>query len=193
MDRLNAPKSVGLAEVARQDAQVLILGSLPGRISLERGEYYANPRNAFWGIMESLLDVSRELPYAVRLERLKERGIALWDVCQSACRPGSLDSQISGIVTNDFNVFFSHHPQVRLICFNGGKACQVYDRKVLPGLACNFAGIRHQQLPSTAPTHAAMPFKEKLRRWGEVVVAGRQNCAGLPPNLDFRVSNFAES
>jgi hypothetical protein len=39
--------SFGFPPLSLPSAQVLILGSLPGRLSLERGQYYANPQNAF--------------------------------------------------------------------------------------------------------------------------------------------------
>ena len=43
--------SFGFPPISSPSAEVLILGSLPGRLSLERGEYYANPQNAFWKIL----------------------------------------------------------------------------------------------------------------------------------------------
>ena len=125
-------KSNGFGSVARADARVLILGTLPGKVSLERGEYYAQPRNAFWRIMGELAGASPDLPYTDRLRLLKENGIALWDVCAAGQRSGSLDSAIrlSTVETNDFSGFLRAHAGVGLICFNGKKAKEIYDRKV---------------------------------------------------------------
>ena len=55
--------------VARADARVLILGSLPGEESLRRGEYYANVQNRFWWIMGQIFGAGPDLPYAVRCTR----------------------------------------------------------------------------------------------------------------------------
>ncbi|MDP1927725.1 MAG: DNA-deoxyinosine glycosylase, partial [Thiobacillus sp.] len=40
--------------IADLHARVLILGSLPGQVSLQRQQYYAQPQNAFWKIMGRL-------------------------------------------------------------------------------------------------------------------------------------------
>ena len=165
----NIPESAGFGAAARDDAQVLILGSLPGRESLQRGEYYAHPRNAFWPLMERLFGASPDQPYADRIRRLTESGIALWDVCASGCRPGSLDSEISAVIPNDLSTFLGSHSRVKLICFNGVEAAKIYRRRVLPDLAPHFAEIRREVLPSTSPAHAAMPFEEKLGRWREIL------------------------
>lgn len=163
--------SKSFAPVALPDARILILGSLPGQVSLAHREYYAQTRNAFWPIMGKLFGASRELPYDERVRRLAERGIALWDVCAEGRRPGSLDQHIEAdsIVTNDFAGFLRAHPHIRLICFNGATAERLYRRKVAPALPAPFAEIPTILLPSTSPAHAAAPFERKLECWKEAL------------------------
>jgi hypoxanthine-DNA glycosylase len=179
---------------------VLILGSLPSTVSLERGQYYAHSRNAFWTIMGKLFGASRDLPYAARLLRLKECGIALWDVCASACRPGRLDSKISDAAVNDFNAFFSSHRGIKLICFNGAEAHKIFRRQILPGLAPEFAAIRREVLPSTSPAHAGMGLEEKIERWRDVLNSAlrsgsvpRTSVLSRKPDYELSSSTYGRS
>ncbi len=156
--------------VSNRHATVLILGSLPGRRSLEAQQYYAQPQNAFWRIMGEFFAAGPELPYEERTQRLMQRAIALWDVIASAERAGSLDSSIvhSSVTVNDFRELFETHEKLELVCFNGAKAAELYERQVLPALDGDFAHIRYARLPSTSPAHAAMRYEEKLKRWSIV-------------------------
>lgn len=161
----------GFPPIADAHARILILGSLPGQVSLRQRQYYAQPQNAFWKIMGRLCDAGPERPYPERARRLVHNGIALWDVCAAAQRPGSLDAAIvhASVVPNDFATFLAAHPRIGLIGFNGGKAAGLYRRLVLPALPAALAAIRCATLPSTSPAHAAMPFEEKLTRWAAVL------------------------
>jgi len=153
--------------IARSDAETLVLGSLPGRRSLEMQQYYAHPQNTFWKIIARTFDVEPSLPYARRMKVLTANRIALWDVLAAAERPGSLDSSIvhASVRANDFAGFFRAHPRIRRVCFNGRKAEDLYRRFVLPGLPDEFDAIHYLSLPSTSPAHAGMLFAEKLARW----------------------------
>jgi double-stranded uracil-DNA glycosylase len=163
-------KSYSFAAVDDARARVLVLGSLPGRVSLEKRQYYALPQNAFWRIMGELFGFDPGAPYAHRLARLRARGVALWDVCHSARRAGSLDSAIehASVRANDFAAFFRSHPQVGSVFFNGAKAAMLYQRLVWPALPRDLQLLRRVILPSTSPAHASLAYAAKLARWAAV-------------------------
>ena len=158
-------RSKGFPPIARSDARVLILGSLPGDRSIAEQQYYAHPRNAFWKIMAELLGIEGD--YATRCNLLCEHGIALWDVLQSSVRPGSMDAaiQLNGAQPNDFETFFVEHPGIRTIGFNGRKAQQMFTRFVRYGPESADLVL----LPSTSPAYASMPFSAKLSAWRDVL------------------------
>lgn len=164
-------QSRGFPPIARPDARVLILGSLPGAESLRRQQYYAQPRNHFWRIMGEIFDARPELDYAARSLRLREHRIALWDVCAAAVRIGSLDASIESatIEVNDFAAFFVEHPRIERVYCNGSTAADLYQRRVLPSLPPPWSGLEPVRLPSTSPAHAAMRFEDKLARWREAL------------------------
>jgi TDG/mug DNA glycosylase family protein len=156
--------------VARADAKMLILGSIPGKVSLAHQQYYAHARNLFWPLMGELFGASAAIsaatPYALRLACLLEHGVALWDVLQACERASALDADIveSSIIANDFAGFFARHTAIRRICFNGNKAEQAFRRYVLPELS--FAHpIELIGLPSTSPANASIPLEIKRQCW----------------------------
>jgi hypoxanthine-DNA glycosylase len=173
VSRRRVALSAGFPPLADATARVLVLGSLPGVKSLEMQQYYAQPYNAFWRIMGELFGAGRELDYAARVERLRAHGLAVWDVLAAGERKGSLDSAIvsESIVVNDFNAFFERHRHVRSICFNGNTAADLFRRKVLPGLAPEWAAIERCVLPSTSPAYASLPFEQKLARWSAALAS----------------------
>jgi TDG/mug DNA glycosylase family protein len=174
--------SFGFPPISSPSARVLILGSLPGRLSLERGEYYANPQNAFWKIIAARVP---ELPadYAGRVRALIEQRIALWDVLAAATRSGSLDADIADdAIPNNFRAFFHAHPEIRLIGFNGGTAAKLYQRHVIPTLIDGQRAIATTTLPSTSPAHAGVSFAQKAARWFDVFGEARAKKANDDPN-----------
>jgi double-stranded uracil-DNA glycosylase len=157
----------GFPPIATPAARVLVLGTMPGRVSLAARQYYAHPRNAFWRIAGEVLGLDPALPYDARTAALGAAGIAVWDVLQLCTRESSLDSDIDprSLVPNDFGAFFAEHRHVRRICFNGAKAMALYAKHVQPGIDGWTAEVEHVRLPSTSPANAGMPYVEKLRAW----------------------------
>jgi len=160
----------GFPPLARPDAKILILGSMPSRESLARQQYYAHPRNAFWPILCSLFSITAT-QYSERSQQVAERGVAIWDVLRDCVRPGSLDADIDEktAATNDFQAFINEHPQIAGICFNGAKAESIFVKRVLPGLDEQAVAISRERLPSSSPAHASMNFEQKKAAWRSIL------------------------
>ena len=163
----DAIAAAGFPAIARADARVLILGSLPGERSLGANQYYAHPQNAFWKIMGEIAGAKGT--YSERCDALMDRGIALWDVLASSVRPGSMDADIQSetAVANDFAGFLMVHDDVELVCFNGQKAAQLFARMARPSLEGN--ELRFASLPSTSPAYASMSYVDKLAKWRSII------------------------
>lgn len=158
----------GFAPMSAPDARILILGSMPGAASLEAGQYYAHPRNAFWRVMGALYGAGPERPYPDRVRYLQARGVAVWDVLQSCVREGSLDTNIRAEAPNDFAAFFAAHPKIARIGLNGGKAAASFRK--FAARSCP-AGVQAVTLPSTSPAHAARSFDDKCALWRAALLA----------------------
>ena len=149
------------------NARVLVLGSMPGAVSLQAQQYYAHPRNAFWPVMAQLAGFAVTLPYAERVNALHNAGVALWDVIGSCQRSGSLDSAIRQEQVNDFAGFFASQPQLQVVAFNGAKAWHSFKRYVLPQQNVPKT-LQLLSLPSTSPAHAAISQADKSAAWQQL-------------------------
>lgn len=149
---------------------MLILGSLPSQLSLEKQQYYGNPHNAFWRLMGDLFDAGPDYAYAERASRLTDCGVAVWDVLLSSVRPGSMDADIDQTTArpNDFRSFFDLHPNLGLLCFNGQTAAKLYQQLVVAEGIGHIDGPEFTTMPSTSPAYAAMNYAGKLRRWSAI-------------------------
>jgi TDG/mug DNA glycosylase family protein len=157
--------------IASVSARVLILGTMPGKVSLRARQYYAHPQNAFWRIVGGILGFDPVGPYDARIAAVQSAGIAVWDVLKSCIRPSSMDSAIdaASAVPNDFPMFFAEYPQIRRICFNGATAQALFTKHVRPHLAAE-PGVQYMRLPSTSPANASVPLSDKIRAWQAIVL-----------------------
>ncbi|MFA4850822.1 MAG: DNA-deoxyinosine glycosylase [Methanoregula sp.] len=161
-----ATTPAGFLPVTGDMPKVLILGSFPSIQSLRHCEYYGNPQNHFWKIMESLFAIDHCLPYHERITHLTGHHIALWDVVRTCTRKGSADEKIREPVFNDISGFLTAHPTVRLIVLNGTAAGRYFHvMNITPA-------IENRILTSTSPANTRYTLAEKVKEW-EIV---RANC-----------------
>ena len=155
------------------NTRVLVLGTMPGQASLDSGEYYAHPRNAFWPIALAHIldqpinsDLFHERNYQTRTELLARSQLALWDVLAQCERDGSLDSKIvrQSEIPNPINELLMANRQIKAIIFNGKTAEKLFSRHITLDKPIAFHG-----LPSTSPAMATLSLEEKFERWSAVL------------------------
>ena len=154
-------RKTAFAPVVDAGTRILILGSLPGELSLAACRYYANPRNRFWHLVGDVIDQPDlpELDYDARLTALLAAGIGLWDAAASAERTGSLDSAIRHVQPAALAELVQTLPLLQAIAFNGRTSAGIA-RPQLDDAGCSLI-----DLPSSSPAHAAMPYAQKLQAW----------------------------
>jgi hypoxanthine-DNA glycosylase len=159
-------RHASFAPVVDTSTETLILGSLPGAVSLAAERYYAHPRNQFWRLLGAVTGVDLvALSYDERLATLLRHRIGLWDVIADAERAGSLDAAIRNHAANDLQSLVAGLPALRTIGFNGGTAARI-GRVQLGPLREHY---RLVALPSSSPAYAALSFEAKLAAWRQLI------------------------
>ena len=92
-----------------------------------------------------------------------ENNIAIWDVCYTAIRKGSMDSAIKNESPNKINELIALNPSISIIAFNGQKAAKLYKKYFK-----KFDNINYITQLSTSPTNAKYSFEEKLKNWSQI-------------------------
>lgn len=159
--------SEGLEPVADSKSEILILGTLPGKLSLRTQQYYADSRNYLWRIISSIFNEIVPNSYEGKLLMLKRYNIALWDVLKSANRESSLDADIKNPDANDILGFISTHPNLRVIGLNGKDAYNYLVKYI--GLSIIPTNIRVVILPSTSSSNTHKTLDEKITQWKVII------------------------
>ena len=152
--------------IVGRDPRIVILGSMPGVVSLQAVQYYANPRNAFWAIIAELFGIDTECNYESRIRQISRSPLILWDTLKSCHREGSLDSKIlrQQIEANNVAGLVEQHSSLRVIAFNGAASAKYFDQLEKHRLPVNHR-LALIKLPSTSPANATMNFEQKLAAW----------------------------
>ena len=124
--------------------QALILGSFPSLQSLKRQQYYAHPQNWFWRVMTHCGVVEdATAPYPVRIEQVKARRIAIWDLYARVRRVGSGDDMIRDAQPNRIQELLESSGPFPIL-LNGRRIREI--GRALPDLEAELVA-----LPSTSP------------------------------------------
>ena len=159
----NSIKSRSFAPIIYSDTKILILGSLPGKKSLELEQYYGHARNRIWKIMSHLTSGDIPITYQQKKEMLCKNKIGLWDVAHSAQREGSLDSNIKDESPNDIERLLDNYSSIKVIGFNGKKSEKMFYKYFIEK-----PEFKYVPLPSTSPANMAISFEDICVRWSQL-------------------------
>ena len=160
------PLLTGLPPLIDDRSRVLILGSFPSEMSLAKHEYYGNPQNHFWPVIEAFFGIDRSAPYDERTARLLGHGVAVWDVIAECAREGSRDDRIEHEVANPLMDLLAEHQHIGHVAFNGGTAFATA-RALTPDVF-SLPDIHCERLPSTSPRNARMRLAVKVEAWRQI-------------------------
>ncbi len=152
--------------IVGRDPRIVILGSMPGVVSLQAAQYYANPRNAFWAIIAQLFGIDNDCSYESRVQQVSRLPLILWDTLKACHRQGSLDSKIlrQQIEANDIGWLLDQYSGLRTIVFNGAASEKYFNQLVKPDLPA-WRELALLKMPSTSPANAGMKYEQKLQAW----------------------------
>lgn len=144
--------------IYNKESEILILGSMPSKVSRTSEFYYANKTNRFWNIMEDIFKV--KLLSKVDKERfLLSNHIALWDVIKSCDIESSKDLTIKNIKYNDIIELIKNTNINRIYC-TGKKSYELYKKQF-----GNKINIPFYCLPSTSSANASMKLNELIDKY----------------------------
>lgn len=175
---MNGKMKEGLPPLLCEKPRILILGTFPGEKSLDKMEYYSDPRNRFWKIIAALFS---PLPYTDlclnsfedKKELLKQAHIALWDVYSVVKRKGSLDRNIVDRIEIDCQSLIKilrENPSIEKIAFNGDEAKKTYAEGYQNKIQAAFPkrNISLAELPSSSNSNRRYNDVSKLiEKWFE--------------------------
>ena len=149
-----------------ENAEILILGSLPSVKSREQGFFYGNKQNRFWRLMARLYGEPEPAYDDIEAKKaiILNNHIALWDSIYSCDIIGSSDSSIKNVVPTDLKRVVEQSHVRRVYC-NGSTSGKYYEKYHEARL-----GIRAVTLPSTSPANAAWTLERLTEAWSVVLL-----------------------
>ncbi|MDD2565018.1 MAG: DNA-deoxyinosine glycosylase [Salinivirgaceae bacterium] len=114
--------------IVGEDAKVLILGSMPGKVALQTQRYYNNKGNRFWSLLFGYFNTPITNDYEVRKDLVTKNGIALWDVLE-CCERGDTSADKDIMDGEPINLEdFLKEKKIKAILLKGGKAHEEFQK-----------------------------------------------------------------
>ena len=150
------------------NSEILILGSIPSRISRENGFYYSNKTNRFWKLLSAIYGVDfLNLDNNSKSKMLLKCRIAMSDVyrnCEMKVSGSSLDSNIKGYKFNDI-ISLIKGTNIKRIFITSKKAYQDFTNEFGTYFVRHNIPVINLPSPSSANRSVFRTDEELLEVW----------------------------
>lgn len=153
-----AKRVFGLSPMIRQDSVVLILGTMPGTVSLRKQMYYADPSNKFWDILFEACGEKFDKTDKAKEMLLERYRIAIWDILKSAIRETANDKDIKCGKPNNLPQYLNEYTNIRLLLFHSNDTYK-YFRKFYKNTTIPYIRI------SSPSGNNRITIREKVSEW----------------------------
>ena len=149
-----------LKPIYNKDSKVLILGSLPSKVSREEKFYYANKTNRFWCVMEKIFNERLETNCDKEAFLLRNK-IALWDTIKSCDISSSSDSSITNVIVNDIDSLIKKS-SIKVIFCSGKKSYELFNKYIKVTIPVIY-------LPSTSSANASFSLEKLVNEYSIIL------------------------
>lgn len=144
-------KKLSFEPIFSSNSKILIFGSFPSVKSREKNFYYSHKQNRFWNILPKIFGESSPETIEEKINFVKRNNLALWDIIDSCCVVGSLDTNIKDIEVVDLNIILKNSNIEKILC--NGRLAYNLTMKYYPLLKDIIF-----YLPSTSPANTNFDF-----------------------------------
>ena len=152
----------GFDPIISRYPRVMILGSMPSVVSLEKQEYYGYAHNRFWKIMSDIFNMPIST-YEEKKQIILSHHLLLWDVIGECEREGSLDSKIRNEKVNPIAELLETYPSIQLVICNGRKSYDLYQKHF------SYLPLSSMYLPSTSNANRSIKEEILFEKWREAL------------------------
>ena len=173
-----------LKPIYNEKSKILILGSMPSTISRIENFYYANKKNRFWPIMETLFNISLTTQ-TQKEDFLLQKNIALWDVIKECDIDNSKDSSIKNVIPNNIQKLVDNS-QITIIFTTGKISYNLYNKYLKDQL--NIPAI-YLPSPSSANANYSLDLLIKEYKIKALITKDSGEEGGMKEKIDSALIN----
>lgn len=160
-------EAIGFPPLMCETPKILVLGTIPGKGSINAGEYYYDGSNRLWKVLSSITGEPVPTNYNDKKTLLARHGIVLWDYYHKVIRIDSSDNGIISGEPNNIPQFLANNPTIKTVAILGFGKWKLFGERIKS--FCDhtesLCDIRVLRLPETSGLNARWNLARLCNEW----------------------------